>query len=171
MPGLWRRWIAIAAVATCLAASLHSASSQQTGWSTTFDPRKRAFLSYRVEAGGSRTLLLACLRDVDLFTVASEGVAAPTGGRQKETLSLTNGATRYAIAGEVSLDPIAGVPTFAVDFDIDARSERRIKSELMPVLEGKGPLVLTIGSARRELPVAGLAAALTRFKSICFGTR
>jgi len=46
---------------------------------------------------------------------------------------------------------------------------RRIRDTLVPVLEGTGPIVLTLGSLTRELPVAGLADALKRFKPACFG--
>lgn len=145
--------------------------AQEAGWSTSSDPRQRVFLSYRPGKDGPRALLLACLRDVDTFTIASEGVADAASSGEKATLTLANGEARYAADGEVSPDPDTGTPSFSTDIDLDAQTMRQLRSELLPVLDGKGPIQLTIGSAYRELPVAGLSAALKRFKSVCFGVR
>jgi len=171
MPKSWRRWIAVFALAAGIGPPLPVASAQQTGWSTSYDPRKRVFLSFRAEKDGPRALLLACLRDVDLFTVASEDVADAASVGKTLTLTLTNGGARYAIMGEVAHDPIAGTPTFSVDIDLDAPEVTKLKSELLPVLEGSGPVRLALDGKERELPAAGLPAALDRFKSVCFGQR
>ena len=40
---------------------------------------------------------------------------------------------------------------------------------MMPILTGKGPIVMSIGKEERKIPVAGLAEPLKRFNSICFG--
>jgi hypothetical protein len=129
------------------------------------------FLSFRSAKDGPRALLLACLRDVDMFTIASEGVADARSNGQKATLTLANGEARYSTDGEVSPDPDSGTPSFSADIDLDAQTVRQLRNELLPVLEGKGPIQLSIGSAYRELPVSGLAGALGRFKSVCFGSR
>jgi hypothetical protein len=46
-----------------------------------------------------------------------------------------------------------------------------ISGALLPVLEGKGPIALTVGSAEFTLPTTGLTQPLSRFKAICFGSR
>ncbi len=148
-----------------------SATGDKQGWSTTYDPRKRAFLSFVADDDGPRILTLACLRDVDMFSVISEGVVAARSAGGRATLTLSNGEARYVVEGEVALDPVAGVMSFSKDVDADARSLRRIRSGLLPILEGKGPILIAIGSTSREIPVAGLAGVLERFKSVCFGSR
>ena len=57
------------------------------------------------------------------------------------------------------------------ELDADATMLRQLRAKLVPVLEGKGPIVLTIGSASRELPVAGLSKPWSGFKAVCFGQR
>jgi hypothetical protein len=167
----WRQWVAISALVAGFCLPMLTALAAAPGWSTSFDPRKRVFLSFRSVEDGPRDLLLACLRDVDTLTIDSEAVADAGSNGQKVTLTLTNGAARYAIDGEISPDPDSGAPGFSADIDLDAQTMRRLRHELLPVLEGKGLIQLTVGSAHRELPVSGLAAALKRFKSTCFGTR
>jgi hypothetical protein len=61
--------------------------------------------------------------------------------------------------------------TFNTDIDADVKALRQIGGVLLPVLEGKGPNALTIGSAELTLPTAGLTQPLLRFKMICFGSR
>jgi hypothetical protein len=165
----WHRWIAIAVLSACVSLPARQTSAQEAGWSTSTDPRKRIFLSYRPAKDGPRTLLLGCLRDVDTFTIMSEGVADAASSGQKAMLTLANGAGRYAVDGEVSPDPDTGTPSFSTDIDLDAQTVRQLRSGLLPVLEGKGAIQLSMGSAYRELPMAGLPAALKRFKSVCFG--
>jgi len=167
----WRRWITIIALFACLSPLMLTASAEESGWSTSFDPRKRVFLSFRSVEDGPRTLLLGCLRDVDSFTIMSEGVAQAPSNGDKATLTLTNGELRYAADGEVSADPDTRTPNFSTDIDLDAATVRQLRTTLLPVLEGKGPIQLAIGPVHRNLPVSGLADALKRFKSVCFGIR
>jgi hypothetical protein len=170
MRRLLRHKVAIGALFAGLHFGMPIACAEEAGWSTSYDPRHRVFLSFRSVEGGPRHLLLGCLRDVDTFTVAAESiVGAPSDG--KATLSLTNGAARYAVDGELAPDPDTRQPGFSVDGDLDAQARRELRRTLLPVLEGKGPIELAIGSARRELPALGLASALRRFKSVCFGGR
>ena len=149
-----------------------TASAAKLGWATSFDPRKRVFLSFSSVKDGPRDLFLACLRDVDTFSIGSEGVADAASSGHKVTLTLANGDARYAVEGEVSPDQDTGTPSFSTDdVDLDQNSIRQFQKTLMPVLEGKGPIQLTIGTAHRELPVSGLSDALKRFKSVCFEIR
>jgi len=148
-----------------------TASAEEPGWSTSFDSRKRVFLSFKSVKDGPRTLLLGCLRDVDSFTIVSEGVAAASSIGDKATLTLTNGEIRYVADGEVSPDPDTGTPSFSTDIAFNAATVRQLRNALLPVLESKGPIQLTIGPVHRDLPQSGLAAALRRFKSVCFGIR
>jgi len=71
----------------------------------------------------------------------------------------------------VSPDPDTGAPSFSVDLDLDADTTHQLRNDLLPVLDGKGTIQITIGSAQRELPLAGIATAMKRFKSVCFGIR
>jgi len=171
LPRPRRRWIATIALLACLCLPMRTASAQGPGWSTSFDPRQRVFLSFRSVKDGPRALLLACLRDVDIFTIVSEGVAEASSIGHKATLALANGNMRYAAEGEVSSDPDTRAPGFSTDIDLNATTLRQLRNTLLPVLEGKGPIQLAIGPARRDLPISGLADPLRRFKSICFGIR
>jgi hypothetical protein len=165
----WR--LAILALVLGIGLPALAAMAAPAGWSVSFDPRQRAFLSYSPVKDGPRALLLGCLRDVDMFTIASEGVADASSIGQKVTLTLTNGAARYAVDGEIASDPVGGTPSFSVDIDLDAQTTRQLRDGLFPVLEGKAPIELGIGAAHRELPLAGLADALKRFKATCFGRK
>jgi hypothetical protein len=165
----WRRWIGATALMAGLLLPALTALAAPAGWSVSFDPRKRVFLSYSATKDGPRALLFACLRDVDTLTIASEGVPNASSNGQKATLTFTNAGARYAVDGEVSRDPISNALSFSVDIDLDAKTIKGLRQELLPALEGKGPIELAIGRAHRELPVAGLAAPLKRFKSTCFG--
>jgi hypothetical protein len=136
------------------------------GWSFASDPRKRAFLKYVAEKDGPRLLLIACLRDADLFTVSSTGLAE--GKVSGVTLSLSNGAARYEVPGDIEPEFPSGLPTFNYETDADGQALKQIGASLMPVLSGKAAVVLTLGTAKRELPIAGLAAPLRRFAAICF---
>ena len=62
------------------------------------------------------------------------------------TLTLTNGKIRYATHGEVSPDSHTGTPSFSIDIDLDANTLRHLLNSLLPVLEGNGPIQLTIGA-------------------------
>src|SRR5674476_1390380 len=143
----------------------------KAGWSVHIDPRKRAFLIYVPVADGSRVLTIGCLRDVDNFTVISSGLRIGANNEAKATLAVSNGTARYAVDGEVEPDQATGMQAFNTDIDADAKVLRQISGALLPVLEGKGPIALTVGSAEFTLPTTGLTQPLSRFKAICFGSR
>lgn len=172
----FRCWLLATMTATfaMLAGTVSPASADQgdkQGWSLGSDPRKRVFLSFVPSNDGPRVLVLGCLRDVDSFIVLSEQDIG-IGHGQAATLTLANGAARYVVEGKFDRDGGGvGRPGFAGEIDGDRKALQQIRAKLIPVLEGKGPMVLSVGSTSRELPVAGLAKPLSGFKSVCFGQR
>jgi hypothetical protein len=144
------------------------------GWSVDIDPRGRAFLKWVPEQGGPRNLVLGCLRDVGTFSTMSDAV-----GEHDEIdhvkLTLSNGPARFEVDGSITLDQIAGRSTFTSDLDVDEQQLRTIEGTLLPVLEGRADITITMapgtpaGSARTlQIPNAGMAASLGRFRDICF---
>jgi hypothetical protein len=181
----WHRACAGAALSILLAGGvlvarlwpLAADTGDKMGWSVITDPRKRAFLIFVPPAGSPRVLNFACLRDVDNFTVYSEGVAGnlPSG---PATLTVSNGNARYDVAGNIAADLISKLPTFTGDLADDKKALNGISAKLLPVLQGSGPILYEIGAGTtpndmskspNSIPVAGLAAPLAKFKSICFG--
>ena len=139
----------------------------KAGWSLTTDPRTRAFLKFVPTNDGPRILVLGCLRDVDSFMVLSEQGVAST---QTVVLTLSNGTIRYTVEGKIEPDGAGvGQVGFVSEFDVDAKARQQLRVRLLPVLEGKGPIVMTLGSISRELPASDLSAPLRGFKSVCFG--
>jgi hypothetical protein len=172
----FRRWLLaiMAATFVMFAGAVSPASADQgdkQGWSLGSDPRKRVFLRFVPANDGPRVLVLGCLRDIDSFIVLSEQDIG-IGHGQAATLTLANGAARFVVEGKFEGDGAGvGRPGFASEIDADGKALQQIRPKLIPVLEGKGPMVLSVGSASRELPVAGLAKPLSGFKSVCFGQR
>jgi hypothetical protein len=172
----FRRWL-LAMMATTFATfagAVSPASADQgdkQGWSLDSDPRKRVFLKFVPANDGPRILVLGCLRDVDSFIVLSEQDIG-IGHGQAATLTLANGAARYVVEGKFERNSAGvGRPGFASEIDADGMALQQIRAKLIPVLEGNGPIVLSVGSTSRELPAAGLAEPLSGFKSVCFGQR
>ena len=174
--GAFRRWLlaVMAATSAISAGAVLPASADQgdkQGWSLGSDPRKRVFLRFVPANDGPRVLVLGCLRDVDSFIVLSEQDIG-IGHGQDATLTLANGAARFVVEGKFEQNGAGvGRPGFASEIDADGKALQQIRPKLIPVLEGKGPPVLSVGSTSRELPVAGLAEPLSGFKSVCFGQR
>jgi hypothetical protein len=171
----FRRWLLAMATTFAMFAGAVSPTSadhgDKQGWSLGSDPRKRVFLRFVPANGGPRVLVLGCLRDVDSFIVLSEQDVG-IGHGQATSLTLANGAVRYVVEGKFEQDGAGvGRPGFASEIDADGKALQQIRAKLIPVLEGKGPMVLSVGSTSRELPVAGLAKPLSGFKSVCFGPR
>jgi hypothetical protein len=156
--------ITIAATLALLSGSALADKGDKRGWSLDTDPRKRVFLKYVPADDGPRLLVLGCLRDVDSFVAMSEqGMSSP----QSVTLTLANGAARHSFDGKIEPDSV-GQAGFVSELDLDPPTLRELRSKLIPVLEGKGPIVLTVGTDSRELPVSGLGKPLGGFKSVCF---
>jgi hypothetical protein len=137
------------------------------GWSVDVDPRKRAFLKFVSQIDGPRLLVLGCLRDVDSFVVLSEELADAMPA-DNVTLTVANEQAGYSVDGKIELDGVTQIQGFTAELDADSKMLRNIEEQLMPVLEGRGPIVLSVASISREIPVKGLAAPLKRFKSVCF---
>jgi hypothetical protein len=170
-----RTMTALAAAAVTALAGIMSPvaadKGDKQGWSLASDPRKRVFLKFVPANDGPRILLLGCLRDVDSFIVLSEQQLGVPDGRAA-TLALANGAARFVIEGKFETDGAGvGQPGFAAEIDADGKALRQIGAKLLAVLQGKGPIVLTVGSTSRELPLAGLAEPLKGFRLVCFGQR
>ncbi len=161
--------VALALSIALLVPALADVGTDTAGWKVKTDPRKRAFLQYVAEDFGARVLVLGCLRDVDMFEVISEQDSAVSPDVSM-TLRLVNGTAEYTVQGKFGATGFGvGVPGFGSElFDVNARKRNDLRQKLLPVLEGKGPIVLTIGSYSRTLPVSGLADVLGRFKAICF---
>jgi hypothetical protein len=89
-------------------------------------------------------------------------------------LTLTKGAAQYEAEGIVRLDPIEGRSNFESERDVQNKDElRTLEGRLLSVLNGSGNITLAPGEpsgAPRSLqiPLAGLAPALERFREICF---
>jgi len=156
-------------LAAASAPSVLADKGDKAGWSLDTDPRKRAFLIFVPVKDGPRLLTLGCLRDVDSFTVLSQqDPGVPSG--QGISLTLANGAAKYVVLGKFDPDGAGvGQPGFDAEFDADKKALVAIGAQLLPVLQGKGPIVLTVGSKTGELPIDGLSKSLARFKSVCFG--
>jgi hypothetical protein len=146
----------------------------KAGWSVDTDPRRRAFLLWVPEADGPRVLMLGCLRDADTFTTMSYSV-----GEHDEIdrvkLTLSNGPRSIEIPGHITAYPARGQSSFISDLDVNDNQLRAIGGQLLPVLEGAGDISMTINPASPSgapktiaIPTAGLAAALHRFKIVCF---
>ena len=146
----------------------------KAGWSVGVDPRKRAVLEYISEkyvsqVDGPRLLVLGCFRDFDRFAVWSEELVADAMSADNVTLTLVNGQARYSVQGKIEFVGLMQMQGFTAERDdADSKMLRKIRDQLMPVLEGKGPIVVTVGTKSSELPVSGLATPLKRFRSVCF---
>jgi hypothetical protein len=149
--------------------SVAAAEDVPAGWSVDVKP-KRAVMSYAAEANGPRLLIVACMRDTEEFGMYSTGLmdgAKPHGGIL--TMSLTTGGLKYTVRGEPGIDNMTNQPAFSYETNIDARALGLVRTELMPLLQSKGPLAVTIGKQERKVPLAGIAEPLRKFSAVCFG--
>lgn len=142
----------------------------KAGWSVATDPRRRAFLMWVPEPSGPRVLMLGCLRDAGTFTTMSYAV----GERDeiaRTKLMLSSGSARFEVDGSTTRYPAIGRSSFISDLDVDEVQVQVLGRTLLPVLEGSGDITLTItpGTQRpRQIPIAGLAPVLGRFRDVCF---
>jgi len=162
------------AVAACLGvifgASMAVAEDVKGGWSLDTTKPKQAILSYAAEEKGQRLLIIACLRDTEEFGMYSTGMMAgvqPHGGIL--TMQLTTGGMKYTVRGEPGIDNASKEAAFSYETNIDARALGLVRTELMPLLQSKGPLVVTIGKQERKLPLTGITEPLRKFSAVCFG--
>jgi hypothetical protein len=157
----------VAAVSFVAPVSAASAQGIPAGWSVDTKP-KRAILTFAPEANGPRHLIVACLRDSDEIGIYSTGVGAPSG-KPVVMLSMTNSGRRYSVRGEMGMDNITNQPAFRYETNIDSRALSIFRAEFLPILNGKGPLKLTIGEKSQDVPLAGVAEPLKKFNAACFG--
>jgi hypothetical protein len=166
---------AIVAMSVCTVLALARPAKadlvDKAGWSVSVDPRERAFLYYVASKNDSRVLTIGCLRDIDTFTFISSGLKTAINHDAEATLSSSSGTAQYAIDGRVETDQATGTQTFDIDIDGDATGLRKVAARLLPVLEGPGPITLSIGATKLTLSTSGLAQPLSRFKMICLGYR
>ncbi|TBW34052.1 hypothetical protein EYW49_18810 [Siculibacillus lacustris] len=166
------RFAAALFVAAGLAAPPPAAADpgDPAGWSLVGDARGRGFLVWTPQADAPRRLMLGCLRDVDLVTVTARlpGLVADA---RPHRLELAAGSARHGFDGAVADEPDDGGVAFRAEIDVDAAGRRALEAGLRPILEGPGPLGLTVESVAATVPVAGLAAPARRFRAICFGPR
>lgn len=152
------------------AAFLASAACAQDippGWSIDLKP-KRAILSYAPEKDGPRYLIVACLRDSDEIGIYSTGIGAPSS-KPVVVMGLTNAGRKYSVRGDMGMDNLTNQPAFRYETNIDSRALSIFRTEFMPMLNGKGPLTVTIGDKSQEVPLAGVAEPLKKFSAACFG--
>ena len=156
---------ALSAIATTLPAFADKGDPQ--GWSIETDPRKRAYLRFVEEPDGPRVLLFACQRDTNVLGIYSAGLVE--GVAKSAMMSLQNGKAKYGLRGQTGVDDATGYPVFAYQTDLDPKALQYLQAELMPILQGKGPIMITIGEVKHQVPVAGLAAPLKQLTAIWFG--
>ncbi len=169
-----RSWLAGIALVLCVIAAMPAMADpgDKAGWSVLTDPRGRAFLIWVPQADGQRVITFGCLRDADTFSTFSPAVG-DSDEEPKATLTLSNGSGQFEVEG--SITRLDGQPTFVSELDADARQLRALARKLLAVLEAPGDLTLTIAPARtgaaakqtRQIPTAGLASVLGRFRQVC----
>ena len=169
-----KRHFAIKALAVfvVVASGATAAAAEDTpaGWSIDATKPKRAVMSYAAENNGPRLLIVACMRDTEEFGMYSTGLmegAKPHGGIL--TMQLTTGGLKYTVRGEPGIDNASGQSAFSYETNIDARALGLVRSELMPLLQSKGPLTVTIGKNAKQVPLTGISEPLKKFSVICFG--
>jgi hypothetical protein len=156
------------ALVTGAGAPVAANQGDRAGWSFITDQQKRAVLIYVPAKDGPRALTIGCLRASEIFEVLVENVGNVSTAVTGATLTLTNGQARFETKGEIGF--FASTKSFDSNAIADAATLRRIRDTLVPVLENPGPVMLTLGSLKRELSIAGLADAFKHFKSACFGS-
>jgi len=155
-----------AAVATL--AGTACASAQEGGWAIDTSKPRRAILSYTAEKDGPRLLIVACLRDSDEIGLYSTGIAGPSA-KPVVVMGLTNGGRKYSVRGDMGMDNLTNQPAFRYETNIDSKALGIFRAEFMPMLNGKGPLTITVGDKSQQVPLTGVAAPLQKFSATCFG--
>lgn len=173
---VWRNlpsWAGLA-LALAVASPAMADPDDKAGWSVNTDPRRRAFLQWVDGEGGPRVLMLGCLRDVGTFTTMSYSVGEHDE-IERVKLTLSNGQASFTVDGHTAPYPATDRSSFISDLDVTDKQLRTIGRQLLPVLEGKGDIRMTIdpgspsGAARTvTIPIAGIASVLNRFRTVCF---
>ena len=98
----------------------------------------------------------------------STGIGAPSG-KPVVVMGLTNAGRKYSVRGGMGLDNVTNQPAFRYETNIDSRALGIFRAEFMPMLNGKGPLTVTIGDKTQQVPLTGIAEPLKKFSATCFG--
>lgn len=157
-------------LAMTVSAAAAPAQEIPAGWSVDTTKPKRAVMSYAAETNGPRFLIVACMRDTEEFGMYSTGLmdgTKPHGGIL--TMQLTTGGLKYTVRGEPGIDNASNQPAFSYETNIDSRALGLVRAELMPLLQAKGPLTVTIGKNAKALPLTGITEPLRKFSAVCFG--
>jgi len=160
----------LVALAVGLAAAFSAPAIAQeipAGWSVETKP-KSAILTYAPEKDGPRYLIVACLRDTEEIGIYSTGIGAPSS-KPVVVMGLTNAGRKYSVRGDMGQDNVSHQPAFRYETNIDSRALGIFRAEFMPMLNGKGPLTITVGDKSQQVPLAGVAEPLKKFSSSCFG--
>jgi hypothetical protein len=161
------RRIGLVGLAAALLAPAALAQDIPAGWSIDVKPQ-RAILSYAPEAGGPRHLIVACLRDTGEIGLYSTGIGVPSN-KPVVVMGLTNAGRKYSVRGDMGMDGLTNQPAFRYETNIDSRALGIFRAEFMPMLNGKGPLTVTIGDKSQLVPLTGVAEPLKKFSATCFG--
>src|SRR5437660_212836 len=124
------------------------------GWSVDLKP-KGAILTYAPEANGPRYLIVACLRDTEEIGLYSTGIGTPSS-KPVVVMGLTNAGRKYSVRGDMGQDNVSHQPAFRYETNIDSRALGIFRAEFMPMLNGKGPLTVTIGDKSQQVPLGGV---------------
>ena len=157
--------LAVGMVAAFSASAL--AQEIPAGWSVETKP-KSAILTYAPEKDGPRYLIVACLRDTEEIGIYSTGIGVPSS-KPVVVMGLTNAGRKYSVRGDMGQDNVSHQPAFRYETNIDSRALSIFRAEFMPMLNGKGPLTVTIGDKSQQVPLAGVAEPLKKFSATCFG--
>ena len=128
--------------------ALAAAQPAAAGWA--IDPGakpKQAILTYSEEEKGPRILIVACLRDTEEIGVYSTAVAP--GGVSKSgimAMQLVNGSSKYTLRGEPGIDSTTNQPAFRYETNIDSKALQLFRADMMPIMQGRGPIVIRSAS-------------------------
>jgi hypothetical protein len=162
-------WIGLAGAAFALAIAGSAANAQsKAGWQIDTSKPKRAILTYQAEDDGPRLLIVACQRDTEEIGIYSTGIAVPTS-KSVTALGMTNAGRKYTVRGDMGMDSLTKQPAFRYETNIDSKALAIFRADFLPMLNGKGPLKITIGEKSQDLPLTGVAEPLKRFSGVCFG--
>ena len=153
--------------ALVLTASAAAAQDIPAGWSVETKP-KGAILTYAPEPNGPRYLIVACLRDSEEIGLYSTGIGTPSS-KPVVVMGLTNSGRKYSVRGDMGTDNLSQQPAFRYETNIDSKALSIFRAEFMPMLNGKGPLTVTIGDKSQQVPLAGVTEPLKKFSASCFG--
>ena len=81
--------------------------------------------------------------------------------------------TCYTVGRDATIDGygdnMTNQPAFRYETNIDSKALGIFRAEFMPMLNGKGPLTITVGDQSQQVPLTGVAGPLQKFSATCFG--